>query len=224
MPENVTTVIAALIGALIGSVGAVVVENLYKTRAEELRMRQNLTQRYLFQLQESIEALWFRLDNLAFRQGRSAMEEDYFETSTLYALGRVLAIERILAIEGIYPQLESTYPQLGQFLQKRRIDLQLQGIGFYQYDRIALAEAVMELSGQDFRASTYLEFRKRYQGHDSTERQWLAPAKEAIQQLTGNKMQDLLELLREIAIRISEQTKITSSLKVLDDRSDAQSA
>jgi hypothetical protein len=145
MPENVTTLIAALVGALIGSVGAVVVENLYELRAEELRVRQNLTQRYLFQLQ---------------------------------------------------------------------------GIGFFQYDRIALAEAVMERSDQDFRASTYLEFRRRYQGHDSPERQWLAPAKEAIQQLTQDKMKDLLISLEEIAIRISEQTKITSSLTIRDNRSD----
>ena len=114
------------------------------------------------------------------------MPNQYFETTTLYALGRVLAIERLLALEGVYPQLETLYPGLGIFLMENRVDYAL-GAGFYQYDRLALAEAVMEREGDRFRASTYLEFRRRYESKESGEGEWLAPAREAIQSLTEER-------------------------------------
>jgi hypothetical protein len=68
------TVLAALIGAVIGSLGAVLVEAHLKRRAEETARRQILVRRYLFQLQDAAESLWFRLYNLNF-PGRSVCDE-----------------------------------------------------------------------------------------------------------------------------------------------------
>jgi hypothetical protein len=153
MPQWLTSLLAALIGAGVGSVGAVLVADWRKQQAESTERREALVQRYLFQLQDSIESLWYRLENLARRSGRLVMQDQYFETTTLYALGRVLAIERLLALEGVYPQLDRLYPGLGEYLMGQRVDLALPG-SFYQYDRLALAEAVMEREGEHFRAST----------------------------------------------------------------------
>jgi hypothetical protein len=231
MPEYTSTLISAmavlisaLIGAIIGSIGAVIVEKQLEAKAEESSARANLVQRYLFQLQDSVEALWYRLNNLAFQQGRFVMENEYFEVTTLYALGRVLAMERILALEGVYPQVETRYPTLGQFLKERRVDLQLHRLEFYQYDRIALAEAVIEREEQHFRASTYLEFRRRYEGENSCERRWLTPAREAVQSLTVPTMSALLDSLQEVAVRIAAETKIPSSLTGQRKKVDARSA
>src|SRR5262249_36905202 len=152
-------------------------------------------------LQDSLESLWFRLDNVARRVGRLVMTDHYFETTTLYALGRVLAIERLLALEGVYPQVDRLYPNLGRFLRKHRVDAALAGVHLYPEDRLALAEAVMEREGEYFRASTYLEFRRRYESDELAHGAWLAPAREAIQAMDAGTASSLLDEVRSIAVR-----------------------
>lgn len=132
------------------------------------------------------------------------MGGQYFETTTLYALGQVLAIERLFALEGVYPQLATHYPELGEFLRKHRVEYAL-GNDFYQYDRLALAEAVMELGGDHFRASTYLEFRRRYESKDSGEGEWLAPARKAIESISAKRQEVLLNHLQKVAMRIAKR-------------------
>jgi len=140
------------------------------------------------------------------------MRDEYFETTTLYALGPVLAIERLFALEGVYPQLAAHYPDLGEFLRKHRVEYAL-GDDFYQYDRLALAEAAMELGGDRFRASTYLEFRRRYESKDSGEGEWLAPARKAIESISAKRPEVFLDHLEKVAIRIANETNIPSGLK-----------
>jgi hypothetical protein len=211
MSQPLATLVAALIGASIGSIGAVLVADWRKARTEAAERREALTQRYLFQLQDAVESLWFRLKNLTAEGGRLVMEDEYFETTTLYALGRVLAVERLIALDGVYPQLERLYPNLGAFLMKHRVDYALGG-SFYQYDRLTLAEAVLEREGDRFRVSTYLEFRKRYESETGGERKWLAPAREAIEALPDDRAEKLLDQLKNIATRIATETGIASSL------------
>ena len=71
MPQWMASLIAALIGAGIGSIGAVLVGDARKQRAERAERRELVVQRYLFQLQDSAESLWYRLKNLAYEHGRS---------------------------------------------------------------------------------------------------------------------------------------------------------
>lgn len=212
MSDWLASLLAALIGAGIGSIGAVLITEWRKEKAEARQRRELLVQRYLFQLQDALETLWFRVRNLAHQQGRSVMDEQYFETTTLYALGRALALERLLALDGIYPELDRLYPGLGTFLLKHRVDTALADGAFYQYDRLALAEAVMEREGERFRASTYLEFRRRYEGNQSGDRELLAPAREAVESLERVEAERLLALLRQVATEIAEVADIPSGL------------
>lgn len=213
MPQWVPSLIAALIGAGVGSIGAVLVGDMRKRKAELAERREAVVQRYLFQLQDSAESLWYRLRNLTYEGGRLVMQDEYFETTTLYALGRVLAVERLLALEGVYPQLETLYPGLGSFLMERRSHYAL-GERFYHYDRLALAEAVMERDGDRHRVSTYLEFRRRYESEGQREKEWLAPAREAIESLmTPTKTKLLRKRLKQIAVRLSGETGIPSRLR-----------
>jgi hypothetical protein len=212
MPQWLVSLLAALIGAGVGSIGAVIAADWRKRQAELSERREALVQRYLFQLQESIESLWYRLENLARRSGRSVMTDEYFEVTTLYALGSVLALERLLSLEGVYPQLERLYPGLGKFLRDHRVEQALRGT-FDHYDRLTLAESAMEPNDRDhYRVSTYLEFRRRYERHDSAERKWLAPAREAIDTLDDATAERLLERLKAIAVRVAQETHIRSSL------------
>jgi gas vesicle protein len=222
MPEYVIPLLGALIGAVIGSLGAVVVGHRLTQRAEERRRRETLARKYLFQLQDAVEALWFRLNNLAEQWGRHAMASTYFETTTLYALGRVLAVERIIALEGVYPELVHAYPELGERLRKRDIDQVLGSIlgdrGFQQYDRISLAEALIETQEEQFRPSTYLEFRGRYEAKGSHERQWLEQALRAIQSLGENsnesrkKMEELKAALEQLASLAAKGTGLDTTI------------
>jgi hypothetical protein len=127
-------------------------------------------------------------------------------------IGRVLAIERIFALEAVYPQLDSIYPGLGKLLKEHRIDYQLPGFNFYQFDRLSLAETVIVHEGDLFRASTFLEFRKRYEAEDSSEKKWLEPASEAIQSLSLERMEKILDILKMKAKVIADKAGIDSSI------------
>jgi hypothetical protein len=212
MAEPVVTLLAALIGAVLGSVGAVFAQHLLTRRVEEAREREALAGRYLFQLQDAAETLWHRLNNLAYKGGRLVMDDGYFEHTTLYAFGRVLAAERIVALEGAYSQINSTLPGLGEFLREHRVDLRLQGTGFYQYNRVSLAEAAIQREGNGFRITTYLEFRRRYEAGGTPEREWLGPAREAIRSMDEKTTSVLLGSLAAIASRIASETGVPSSL------------
>jgi hypothetical protein len=212
MPDFVATILAALIGSVIGSVGAVLADHWLTERNERSHRREILIQRYIFQLQDALEMLYYRLRNLAFQGGKYVMTDDYFEQTTLYALGRTLALERIFALEAVYPQFDTVYPGLGKFMKEYRIDFKLQHSNFYRYDRIALAEAVIEREGDAFRVSTYLEFRKRYETANSLEKQWLMPAGRAIQSLSVSQMEDLLAAVKTKAQGVAKKTGINSSL------------
>jgi hypothetical protein len=234
MSETIASLLAALVGATIGSVGAVVIQSWLSAKSERRRQREAVVQRYLYQLQDSVESLWYRLKNLTDFGGRVVMEDEYFATSSLYSLGRVLALERILILEGVYPQLETLNPGLGAFLRDHRVDLQLAPV-LYQYDRLVLAEAVMEREGPHFRTSSYLEFRARYDNRqqeardpfhlavlalDALERK--NPRREfntedAYRQveatLGAETLRSLMDLLSEIAVRLEVETRVSSSLR-----------
>jgi hypothetical protein len=183
---------AALLGAAIGATATVavaIVDAVARHRAEAARRRESredaaehqraaraaaveqqritLVRRYLFQFQDAVESLDHRLGNWADRGGEEHSERvdpGYWKITMLYALARALGAERILAIEGVYPQLESVTPGLGQFLKEsgvdRAIDKRL-GESLLHYHRQALADSAVKPEPDGFRVVTYTEFRRR---------------------------------------------------------------
>lgn len=208
------TVLAALIGAFFGSIGTVAVQEWLRARRERREHREVLVHRYLFQLQDAVEALWHRVFNVRHEGGKGAMTPAYLASTTVYALGRVLAAERILALEGVYPQLKEHYPELGETLQARRLSVELRFADFQQYDRIALAEAVLEQDERGFRPSTYLAFQHRYVEGASGEASWLERARTAVGGLGEDprRMDGWLDLLGKIAHLTSAATGIPTSI------------
>ena len=208
------TILAAFIGAVVGSIGAVVVEEQLRARRERKERREALVRRYLFQLQDAVEALWHRIYNVRYEGGTGAMTPEYQASTTVYALGRVLAAERMLIVEGVYPQLKEQYPKLSETLQTRRLSVELRFSGFQQYDRIALAEAVLEQDQGGFRPSTYLAFQQRYAEGTSGEVSWLKRARIAVGGLgeEPTRMDGWLDLLGQIAKQTAAATGIPTSI------------
>jgi hypothetical protein len=212
----VDTVIAAFIGATLGSIGAVVVAELYRARHEQRASREALIRGYVFQLQDAVEALWHRVYNVGYEGGKGAMTPKYLQTTTAYALGRVLAAERVLALEGVYPQLNRLFPELGKSLQDRRLSVALNFPNLQQYDRIALAEAVLERNENGFWCITYLAFQAQYGQGKPESMDWLMAAQGVVDSLSTDphktKVDDLLELLGMIAHHTSNATGIPTSI------------
>jgi hypothetical protein len=210
----VTTLVAAFIGALVGSIGSILVEELLRRRREQREQRDALVRRYLFPLQDAVEALWHRLYNIGYEGGRAAMTTEYLQTTTVYALGRVLAAERMLSEEGIYPILrrQELYGDLAETLANKRLSVELDIPGLQQYDRIALGETVLERDEHGTRPSTYLAFRNRYRDGEAGSPEAFTSAATAVANLDVAKINQLLELLGLIAHQTSVATGLNPSI------------
>jgi hypothetical protein len=213
MADSWATIVAALIGAGVGSLGTKIYENFSRRSAEKEQLRQEVVGRYLLQLQDAVDDLWYRLDNLKNPKGADQIKMEYFQISTLYALGKVLAYDRILLLEGIYPQFERLHLGEATELRKRlrNLDQQLNRRHFYRYDRLALAESVFEQTKGYLGTSTYLEFKRRY-GADPLEGDSLASAKQYVVAATNEERSELQNTLRKIADQVARLTGLPSTI------------
>jgi len=163
---------------------------------------------------------YFKSQNLFYRK----LSKEYFEKTTLYVLGRVLAVERIFMLEAVYPQLDAIYGSLGTCLKQNRFDLKLhdyikkQTFDFFQYDRYLLAESVIVHEGDVYRTSTYLEAKRGYQEKEAVEKEWLERARQLIQSFDEERNKDLVEglldTLMAIAKYIEKKTAIDSPISM----------
>ena len=216
MPKEFATLIAALIGAISGSVFGPIVKDLLATRQTRTRRQQRIAQLYLTQLQDAVDSLCYRFDNLADRGGWQVMDESYRVVSTLYAWACVTAYRRILRLDGVYAQLESIgKKELATRLREdfRKIDETLKDDELQFYHRLTLAESVIVKERGQLRTSTFLEFSRQYGEnifHDSLE-----PARRYLSRLQGTNPKMLsgaIDLLVEMEKHISEGTREPTQL------------
>ena len=200
----------AVVAVLVGAAATFAIQ---EWRAERSRREVILT-RYLAQLQDACESLWFRLKNLAYDKAASVSTPEYLVTTTMYTLGRVLGIERTLALEGLYPEIWKRFPELEPVLRRRVVDDAVsaatkQAKELQQYDRVALAEAAVERDGAGFRQSTFLEFRTRV---DGAERSWWAPARASVAELEDNRtaVEPLMTTLKQLTDALGKITEMTT--------------
>jgi hypothetical protein len=226
MSDAAAVIIGAAIGA-VATVGGLLVQGVFQRRseaqqrqedrdAEARQRREAVAHRYLFQLQDAVDSLRHRLDNWAARGGRgwaTSVDAGYWDVTTLYALARALAAERILMLDGVYPQLERNSPGLGAFLFESSVEGAL-GSNLRRllyYHRLALAESALQREADSFRIVTYSEFRQRYEDSTSGLNTLLAPATEAIERLDEEQMVALKASLDEITEKLREETGIHPS-------------
>jgi hypothetical protein len=176
--------------------------------------RQTLARRYLFGLQDSTESLRRRLENWADRGGQplaDATDPGYWDITTLYAVARALASERILALEAVYPALEADFPDLVEFFKQNGVEIALAdavGERVFRYHRLALAEAALERDSDEFRVLIFSEFRRRYEDPDWGLQRLLEPATNALTALSKEQMKKLERSLEEITERLVSITRV----------------
>lgn len=80
------------------------------------------------------------------------MDPGYWDVTTLYALGRALAAERMLALEGIHVVIAEQFPELADSMRGQGVD-EIVRDAFHQlfhYHRLALAESCLISGRIDF--------------------------------------------------------------------------
>jgi hypothetical protein len=193
------TLLSTLAGGAI-AFGTVLLQQRSARRAEAESRRERLTSRYLYQLQDAADSLWFRLDNLSKRSGAPVMDARdplYREVTTLYALGRLLAVQRMITLDGIWPEL-ARFPSIASLLR----DVTLEDAwpsGLLHYDRMALGEAVLERDDEGLRTSTYLEFRRRYESDEALPREWRDRVWKTVEGFAGVRRDTLLTTLSDLS-------------------------
>ena len=206
--------------------GAAATYAFQRWRAERERRNVLLT-RYLAQLQDACESLWYRLRNLGYEGASVASERTYLVTTSMYTLARVLGIERMLSLEGLYSEIWKRFPQLREVVARRVVDdavsttMTRPGPELQQYDRVALAEAAVERHGDGFRLATFLEFRRRVEGPES---EWWEPARKAVAALENNRdrVKPLMETSKALAVALSKVTDIDTKLEKERDPSEPE--
>jgi hypothetical protein len=218
------TIGSALIGAVVGSVGASIINDWLSRRTERRRIYEKVVQEYLLQLQDAIESLWHRFHNIEKLGGKITMDNTYFETTTLYVLARVLAFKHVIILEGVYYNVERIKPGLGIFLRNKlealdkRLDnmnyeINTKGSPFFRYDRQILAESVMNWEADRSRIGTFIDFKQSYDAADSRIKLTLTPAREFVLALDSSNVSVIRKLLSDIALRLESETGISSSVK-----------
>lgn len=165
--DATVTVVAALIGAVIGSLGAPLVKDRLDRRRAEEASKVALVVKYLVQLQDAVKSVWYRLENVSRRGGAYAMDPDYYSLTSAFILASFLAHRRRLLLDGVYGEFEvfgNDYPT--------RLQENLDGIegllrtggasnaGFQRYDRVALGESLL-VWDEGWRVLSYVEFADR---------------------------------------------------------------
>jgi hypothetical protein len=230
-PNWLSIILPALIGALSGSFGGNFVSDWLKKRAEKDKLRKDLTDKYLIQLQYIIQSFSSRLYNMKNRGGAQYMtyikgNDEYYTVSTLYALGTLLAYHRMLLLEGIYAQIEYIYPDFGSLLIKKFDEFgtgldemriknpeTFRSVKFFRYDRMALGDAITEKENNVPRLVSYLKFRNMY-GTDDSIKSALEPASQFVQNLAyapASDLENLVNGLDFIQKELEQRTQIQIS-------------
>jgi len=218
--DALATVVAALIGAALGSIGAVVVQGWIEQNRDSRRLKEALVERHLLALQEAVESLWFRLDNVANQGGRGIMNRNdptYWEITSVYALGRALGAERLLGLEGVFPRVATAWPELGGVLTENRIDRRVKdvfGDALFHYEIVLLAEGVLlkNQDGANMRLMTYSEFRRTFHDESSGLRESVAPAIDALESMDREQNEQIRDCLSGIATELSKVTEVPRTI------------
>lgn len=177
--------------------------------------RQLLARRYLFQLGDAVDSLRHRVDNWAHRGGLEYSEgryPGYWEVTSLYALARALGAERILELEGVYVDLQTLASSQADELPRHAVeDAVSRAFGFFRYHRLALAEAVLDRMGDEFRLLIYTEFLRRYEDDEWNLKTLLEPARQAFASMRKERFEGLERSLRDVSERIGHLTNPEST-------------
>lgn len=215
---DASAVVSALIGAIIGSLGAQALSHWLAGRRETKEASQLLVRNYLVQLQDALESLWHRIDNLAFRGGEAVVDDpDYYRLSSLYVLGSFLAQKRGLILDGVYGHLESLNEGSGSQLEmsleavERTIGRERDGrAGFPRYYRRELGDMTMSWSGDSWRLKSYSEFKSSL-STDQPANSAVAAAEGFLRSMDADVAAELLSAVEDVGDLVTQWTHVRMS-------------
>ena len=215
-PSGMSSAISGLLGAIVGGLAAIAGAWLQARNAARLQReaaeqqekrhraenRQLLARRYLYQLGDAVDSLLHRVDNWAHRGGpryAEGLHPGYWEITSLYVVARALAAERILALQGVYVELRALSSSEDANLPPRAVEEAVRrafGQGLFYYHRLALAEAALDRSGDEFRLLIYSEFLRRYENPEWNLKSLLDPVRQAFNSLNKERLENSGSLLQ----------------------------
>ena len=166
------TISAALIGAVIGTLGSVLLTDWLAVERQRDATKSELVQKHLTQLQESAEQLWLRIANAGHEQTRRRGQDSQM-ASVLYALGRYVATDRQVALEGLLPSIRSMAgcSELADIIKQQEYGDILAKIGVPYYARLALVGFISKNVNPQDTILDYYEFRLKLDALSDAQRQ-----------------------------------------------------
>ena len=237
-PFVMSGAIASLLGALVGGLAAIggawlqarstaSLQREEAARQEEHRQaehtallqdrRRILGRRYLFQLGDAVDSLRQRINNWAYRGGLEYSEgrfPGYWEVTSLYAVARALGAERILDLEGVYVELLAVSPDVADKLPRHAVEKAVtKTFVLFRYHRMALAEAVLDRSDDEYRLLIYSEFLRRYEDPEWNLKSLLEPVRQAFSSTEKEQFKTLEESLVRLSVSIADLTTSPNGAK-----------
>jgi hypothetical protein len=218
MASSISGLLGAIVGGLAVFGGAWLqarnAARLQRDQAaqQEEERRRLLARRYLYQLRDAVDSLLHRVDNWAHLGGAKWSEgryPGYWEVTSLYVVARALGAERVLALEGVYVELHALSSDKFAKLPERAVEEAVDkafGLDLFYYHRLALAEAVLDRPGDEFRLLTYSEFLRRYKDPEWNLESLLEPARQAFGSLNQKRLERLEQSLTNFSKCIEELT------------------
>jgi hypothetical protein len=237
-PSSMWSAISGLLGALVGGAAVIIGGWLQARYAAKLQRevsdqqekqrradsaarlqerRQLLARRYLYELGDAVDSFLHRVENWAHRGGpryAEGMHPGYWEITSLYVVARALAAERILALQGVYVELETLSSGEDSRLPQRAVEGAVRkafGHGLFYYHRLALAEAALTRSGDEFRLLTYSEFLRHYEDPEWNLKSLLEPVRNAFESLSRERLEELEQSLASLRKCIQEVTTLRNA-------------
>jgi hypothetical protein len=137
MPDSIGSLAIAGIGAAV----ATIFQYGFRRFAETQQLRQEIVETRLLQLQNSVESLYYRANNLLDWSGQGEMSEDYYLKTSVFILARVLAHDELFASTGLYAKLRGDRELKSEIKGAlHRLNSSMDRGGFLHYYRVQLGE------------------------------------------------------------------------------------
>jgi hypothetical protein len=197
----------ALIFAGLGTFIGALIQYYFQRRSVAHQERREIIEVHLLQLQNAVESLYYRLNNLLDWDGKMVMEDGYFRQTSIYILARILAQESLLTTRGIYAKLgydESFKRSLK--LSLHSLNSCLDDQNFLYYHRVQLAEMLI----QDGQLITYTEFLAVLENNAKVSA--VVKAEEFITTASGRQWERLRQQAKSLVFLLESKTRVPSAI------------
>ncbi len=200
--------ILAGLGAFVGAA----IQYAFQRLSAERQQRREIIETTFLQLQDAVESLYYRLNNLRDWDGKHVMSEEYFRFTSVYVIGRVIAYENLLVSKGIYAKLhydETLKRRLKSGLH--RINHGLDDQHFLHYHRLQLAEALLKEDS----VMSYTEFLSR--AEEPPIRAVIGAAAGFIERAPAQVLDEIRTAASEVVQLLEAHTQVPSALTLAKD-------